>query len=145
MKRRTYAIPIVSTVGVTLAQALTACSPAITGDWELRELNFGDGDVYTFPMEYSYSYDGYEYSYSAAIFLTVERNLDAELRWEYSYSYNGQVTNSDYTTPVDVEQIARRRFDIDIEGDVIECDVAVRTMECVDATDDSYTFLWEKR
>ena len=143
MKRRSYAIPLASAVTAALASAVTGCNIAIVGDWELKEVSDGSTTMH-YPLTYTYSYGGDDYTYTMAAFLTVEKDLDATMDTEITYSYGNQSYTDSYSYDVDIDRSGRRRYEIAIDDEPMDCSIKGGTMNCNILEDEDYTIMWEK-
>jgi formylmethanofuran dehydrogenase subunit E-like metal-binding protein len=139
MKRRTYAIPIASAITATLTSAITGCTAPIVGDWELTEVTEGNTTT-SYPLTYSYG----DYSYELGMQLTVDKELAGTLKQIYSYSYGGQLSTNTYSYAIDVDQEARRVYELTIDDEILDCTVSGDIMDCDFETDENYTAVWER-
>jgi hypothetical protein len=145
MSTRTYAIPTLQALSVTLGAA--ACSPSIMGTWELTELN---GE------ETSQSYSSGDCSYSFDLELGVDMNekdgdkvlgsFDQKVTYTYNcYGYSDSYSAS-YDGDVEATTDDGEEWEVEIDGDDasfdLTCTVDGDEMECED--DDDNNFLFER-
>lgn len=143
MSTRTYAIPALQALSVTLGAA--ACSPSIMGTWELTELN---GDE----TSSSYSDGDCSYSFDFSVELDMnEKDGDKVLgtfKQDVTYSYNcyGYTGDSSASYDGDIEATSDdgEEWDVELDGDdddfELTCTVDGDEMQCEDEDDNEYLF-----
>lgn len=150
MTPRRYPLPL-TTLGLTAGAAPAAlgmgCTPAIVGDWDLKEVEI-DGEDYSQLLDGysgSYTYGDCEYTYSASLSFTLsvtqdKRDLEGEITNGYSNTYTDscdpennytEVYSEDYELEVETIESGKweiKSDDLDwtlectIEGDELDCE-----------------------
>jgi len=140
MSPRSFPLPLTTlglTAGAAPALLTTGCTPAVVGDWDLKELEIDGEDMssYLDGYSYTYEYEGCTYTSSFSVGATLsitadKRELEGELDLASNYSVTDSCDPSENYTDVYSES-----YDADVEaGDdgawEIEIDDLDWSLEC---------------
>lgn len=158
MIRRTFAIPTLGTLSLTLS---TACSPdSLVGIWSLTEASL-DGETYQ--LAYSYSYGGCTFSYSLTLDMEFEEGSSGTYDGKWTIGYNNTVQcepsspyfekflnyepySYSYSYKVTAQSNNKRDYTITLEDDdlVLSCVREDDDMTCNDVDDEGGVYLFER-